>query len=171
MTDFTYLGNYLLTSKDSSTYGSNKNALYLVYQAQVRNKYSGDGEEYDKTSNIFWYIRFNDLMVNKDGSTKVNLTKYTTPSDRFTIDSGISSGFWGTKTWEYNGYQTLDELYKKAVTSNSESYKHEDNVNVSLIKTTANGNQDDTEEENQDNTEEEIQNNVPTEIPDNTQTN
>ncbi len=69
--------------------------------------------------------------MNPQGEVTVNVTEYSTPRDRFTIDSGISSGWWSTKTWYYDGYQTLDELYKVVVTSNSESYNHEDNVDGS----------------------------------------
>lgn len=42
----------------------------------------------------------------------------------------------GGTRWYYDGYETLDELYKAAVTANLESYKHEDNVDEKLADTT-----------------------------------
>lgn len=131
--NFTYIGSYLLTNKKQDDYWGVHNVLYLVYRAQVNDKYSNDSGKYDKTNDIYWYICYYDLLVDSDGVTTVDITNYKTPGDRFTIDSGISSGWWSTKTWYYYGYQTLDELYKVVVTSNSESYKHEDNVDENLI--------------------------------------
>jgi hypothetical protein len=43
----------------------------------------------------------------------------------------VSTGWFSTKSWYYYGYQTLDELYKTVVTSNIDSYNHEDNVSDS----------------------------------------
>lgn len=129
---FTYLGNYLLTAKDKDSWGTN-NYLYLIYKAQVKNYFSNDGEVYDKLNDIYWYIRYEDLKVNGDGTVNVDVTDYRTPNDQFTVDSGLSDGWW-EKSWYYYGYETLEELYKEVVTSNIDSYNHEDNVgsNVSI---------------------------------------
>jgi hypothetical protein len=130
--DFTYVGNYLLTTKNSSTWGSH-NILYLVYKVIVNDTYSNSGKEYNKNKEFYWYISFSDLVYNDSGETTVDLTRYYTPNDRFTIDSGISSGWFSTKQWYYYGYETIDALYKVAVTCNIESYNHEDNIDESLI--------------------------------------
>lgn len=133
---FTYIGNYLLTNKNyDSSWGSSDNVLFLVYKAQVKDKYTNGGETYNKTNDIYWYIAYYNLLVDPDGATSVDVTNYGTPSESFTIDSGISSGWWSTKSWYYYGYQSLDELYNVVVTSNSESYNHEDNVYESLAVT------------------------------------
>ena len=131
--NFTYIGNYLLTNKNQDDDWGSHNVLYLVYKAQVKDKYSNNGEKYNETNHIYWYICYYDLLVDPDGVTTVDITNYRTPGDGFTIDSGISSGWWSTKTWYYYGYQTLDELYKTVVILNSESYKHEDNIDESRI--------------------------------------
>jgi hypothetical protein len=128
---FSYLGEYLLTIKNSDSYWGDNNILFLVYKAQVRDSYSNNGDSYNKVNDIYWYISYYDLMVDSDGSVAVDVSYYNTPNDRFTIDSGVSSGWFGTKSWYYYGYQTLDELYKTVVTSNIDFYNHEDNVNES----------------------------------------
>ena len=124
----TYIGNYLLVKKDSEDSWGNRNVLYLVYKAQVNDVYTNGEETYNQTNDIYWYTAYYDLLVNPEGVTTVDLTDYSTPGDSFTIDSGISSGWWSTKSWYYYGYETLEKLYKAAVIANSESYKHEDNV-------------------------------------------
>ena len=133
---FTYIGNYLLTAKNSDFYWGNNNALYMIYKAQVRNNYSNEDESYNKLNDVYWYISFDDLIVEPDGNLTVDVTDYNTPNDRFVIDSGISSGWWSTMSWYYYGYQTLDELYKNVVTMNIDSYIHEDNVDESAAPET-----------------------------------
>ena len=132
----TYIGDYLLTVKNTDSYWGNYNTLYLVYKVQARNNYSNDGDTYNKVTDVYWYISFNNLMVESDGKVTVDVTNYSTPYDRFTIDSGVSSGWWSTRTWQYYGYQTLDELYKKAVSQNIDTYNHEDNVDESVAPAT-----------------------------------
>lgn len=124
---FTYLGTYLLTRKNNDSWYSN-NILYLVYKAQVRDQYVNGDKSFDKTSDIYWYIRFDNVKVAADGSLIVDLANGNTPSDSVTIESNISNSWWGTKSWYYYGYGTLDNLYKSAVTSFIDSYNHQDNV-------------------------------------------
>lgn len=121
---FSYLGNYLLTSKNSQ-----KNYLFLVYKAQVRNTYSNEsGASYNELNDVYWYIRYDDLLTKGDGTVNVDLTDYSTPSSRVEVDSGVDSGWWSTKTWRYYGYVSLDDLYKDVVTSNLDGYNHQDHV-------------------------------------------
>ena len=130
--NFTYIGNYLLTTKSSDSYWGNNNALYIVYKAQVRNDYSYDGDTYNKLNDLYWYICFENVMVDSDGNLTVDITNYRTPNDRFTVDSGVSNGWWNTQSWSYYGYQTLDDLYRKVVAANMDTYNHEDNIDESV---------------------------------------
>ena len=129
---FIYLGNYFLKKKDQDDDWGSDNELYLVYQVRVKNKYSNDGDTYDKTNNIYWYICYDDLLVDSHGAIMVDVSNYRTTKDTFTIDSGVSDVWWGTMCWEYYGYQTLDKLWQAVIASNSDSYGHEDNVDESL---------------------------------------
>lgn len=129
----TYIGSYLLTNKNPDDYWGSDNALYLVYRAQVNNYYSNDGDTYNEINNIYWYTMYTNLLVNPDGVTTVDVSSYHNPSDRVTIDTGISSGWWSTKSWYYYGYSTLDELYKSVVASNADSYNHEENIDESDV--------------------------------------
>ena len=131
---FAYIGNYLLTNKNNDDYWNSHNVLYLVYKAQVKDEYSNGVERYNETNDIYWYIAYYDLLVNTDGITTVEISNYRTPGDRFTIDSGINSVWWSTKSWYYYGYQTLDELYQTVVTRNSDTYNHEDSVDESVAE-------------------------------------
>lgn len=128
----TYIGNYLLTAKNPET-RSGKNALYLVYKAQVKNHYSNGTDVYDKVNDIYWYMMYSDLLVGTDGKVKVDVNSYKTPGDRMEINSGIAYWF-STIRWSYAGYPTLDELYKKVVISNVDAYNHEDHVEDTTVQ-------------------------------------
>ena len=49
-------------------------------------------------------------------------TRGDLPKTEIEIDSGISTGRYDTKTWEYSGYETLDEMYTAVVAVNVEAY-------------------------------------------------
>lgn len=129
---FTCIGSYLLTNKDGESDWGKNNIFYLVYKAQVEEEYTNEEEAYRETIDIYWYICFYDLLVNSDGVVMADVENYGTPNDGFKIDSGISSGWWDTKSWYHYGYHTLDELYEAVVTTNSEFYNHQDNVDESI---------------------------------------
>ena len=84
MENFTYLGDYLLTAKNADTWGT-RNYLYLVYKVQTRNEYSDGKESYNQVNDIYWYIRFRDLMIGEDGKLAVDVTDYATPYNRYTV--------------------------------------------------------------------------------------
>ncbi len=125
---FTYIGNYLLTNKDTEIYYGENNVLYLVYKVRARNTCSNGEESFDEVNDVYWYIAFDNLMAEADGSLTVDVDDYSTPRKSFTVDSGISSGWFSTYSWYYYGYETLDALYEDVVTSNMDAYNHEDNV-------------------------------------------
>lgn len=123
----TYLGMYLLVSKDADHTG-NRNELYLVYKASVNNKYSKDEDSFDKDSNIYWYISYEDIMKNPEGEVEVDVMTYKLPYDVVNVDSEISSGWFSTKSWNYKGYESLKELYDKVVTANADLYTHDEKI-------------------------------------------
>ena len=77
---------------------------------------------------IYWYIRYTDLIVDSDGVVNVDVTSYDTPDSRVEIDTGINSGWWSTKSWSYDGYDSLDALYRSVVTANLDHWNHEDSI-------------------------------------------
>lgn len=130
LVSFNYIGDYLLTTKNPGSWGNN-NILYLVYKAQVHDYISNKNDTYDKINEVYWYINFKDLMVASDGTVNVDVTNYESPYDRVTIDSNVRDG-WFNKSWYYYGYENLDELYKKNITTKIDSYNHEDSIDESL---------------------------------------
>lgn len=125
----TYLGNYLLTAKNGEG-----NYLYLVYKAGIRNYYADSRQTYNHVNELYWYARFEDLLVNEDGTVEVDLLDYTTPLKSVMFDTSGGQGTW-LKRWSYYGYDSLDALYTAVVTSNLDAYNHEDNINGTTSST------------------------------------
>lgn len=121
--NLSYLGNYLLTSKDGAG-----NYLYLVYKASIRNYYADSQQTYDQVNEVYWYTRFENLMVNGDGKTEVDVRDYSTPYDSVYFDTSGNDSY-GAKRWSYYGYKTLEELYKDAIASKMDDYTCEDSIN------------------------------------------
>ena len=121
--NLSYLGNYLLTSKDGAG-----NYLYLVYKASIRNYYADSQQTYDQVNEVYWYTRFENLMVNGDGKTEVDVRDYSTPYDSVYFDTSGNDSY-GAKRWSYYGYKTLEELYKDVAASKLDDYTCEDSIN------------------------------------------
>lgn len=121
----TYVGNYFL--KKNESFGSD-NILYLVYKIKINHKYENDGQKFNKTNDIYWYMSFSNISVNDKGENNVNLENYITPSSWngcVTIDSGIKKGWFSTKTWSHAGYETVNDLHDDIIADN---YTCEDNI-------------------------------------------
>lgn len=121
--NLSYLGNYLLTSKDGAG-----NYLYLVYKASIRNYYADSQQTFDQVNEVYWYTRFENLMVNGDGKTEVDVRDYSTPYDSVYFDTSGNDSY-GAKRWSYYGYKTLEELYKDVAASKLDDYTCEDSIN------------------------------------------
>lgn len=128
-----YLGDYILTPKAGSVWTEN-NIVTLAYKVNVHDHCQNYADEvYDADNSYYWYISFKNVSTDGNGEIVDGLNDYSTPDNRYTIDSGLAKSVWsyqGNYTWDYKGYSSLDELYSNAVTRNIEDYNHLDNVNV-----------------------------------------
>ena len=131
---FAYAGNYLLKSKSAQTWGTN-NIFYLIYKVQVRNNFSNDNGSYNKVKDYYWFIRYDDVIVAPDGTCDIDLSAYSTPRDTFDIDSGVSTGWWSTKSWYYYGYEDLEVMERRLITENLDNYTYEKNLDSNIVTT------------------------------------
>lgn len=121
----TYLGSYLLTPKDTSSYYYGTQ-LYMVYKLQVHEYEPNEG--LDDTFAYYYYVEFEDVMLLPDGTCSVNLSDYRTCSNRFNRVVQWKSFWGGTKTLYYYGYEDLDSLFNKVVTTQIDSYSYDSSV-------------------------------------------
>lgn len=123
-----YLGYYILTPKNKDNYGVSQDVIILPYQVTSHNHFEdADGQVYDADVSYYWYIAFKNVSKDADGNIAGGLDDYYTTNASFDVKTGLDDGWW-EKSWNYYGYQTLDELYSNAVTRNVEDYNHQDNV-------------------------------------------
>lgn len=133
--DFQHVGEYFLTNKNPEEY-TLKNWLVMVFKPTVHMHYEYGDKVFDQDQEYFWYIGFDNLMVSPEGELTVDLTNYDTPNSDFTIDSGLSNGWFSTKAWQYDGCLDIDGIFKETVTSNLEHFNHEDRINETQIQKT-----------------------------------
>lgn len=128
--ELTYLGNYYLQNKGN---GSPKNKCYLVYKITAEmSMETVDNGTVVETADSYYYVGFENLMTEADGTGAVDITDFDAPSwDSFEYATeNIKSDGWWTEyySYYYKGFETLDILYNEVVTKNLEYYSHEDNV-------------------------------------------
>lgn len=128
---FTYLGNFLLSTK-SPDYNP-KNYLILVYDAKIHNTHSGTEQSYDKINDVYWYIQFENVLLGANGKAQVNLDRYNTPGKSAYIEAGYRQGAFPV-SWYYSGFKSTEELYDSIIASYSEYYFHENNVGKMNLK-------------------------------------
>ena len=124
-----YMGNYFLTNKGN---GWDNNRCALVYKLTAEETMETEDEgTVIEDVDIYYYVQFTNLMTEEDGSGAVDITNYSVPGNRFTIETEHlkSSGWWPSYfTFSYYGFENLDTLYNEVVTKNLENFAHEDNV-------------------------------------------
>jgi hypothetical protein len=121
LSSITYLGAYLLNDEKDEDYWFN-NQLYLVYELGIQNDFSKDDETFSQLTKVYWYITYDNITVSDTGEITVDLQDYSTPRTRVSVDSGISTGWFSTKTWNYYGYSSVNELYESAIANAAEKY-------------------------------------------------
>lgn len=114
------IGEYLLTARSPDE--NPQNYLFLVYKADLHNHYKKDEKYYDKVNSVYWYVRYNGLVLENDGKVSLQLLTHSMPTEECFINSGINRVY-----WVYNGFESIDELYKKDVTTLGQ-YNIESNV-------------------------------------------
>lgn len=122
MKGMTYLGCYLLNSKDN-VWGTVENYLYLIYKIDVSN----DNGEFS----YYYYTRYKDLYFTSDGESVVDILSYTIPDgsvESFLGEIYISGECFIEGDYWYVGYRTLDEIYSACVTTNINKYTCESDV-------------------------------------------
>lgn len=113
---FKYIGSYFLYRKDGMS--GDVNYIYLVYKV--------DYISLGQPVTYYYFTRFKNLILNDDGTCSVEITDYETPDNRYHPNIELTGGV--IALW-YDGYKTLDDLYKDCVQSNADSYTYEKNIN------------------------------------------
>lgn len=118
-----YIGKYFLTQKSTDSWGE-INKVVLVY----RNTVKVEIEETDITDEFVYYsyAKFRDIIKMPDGTASVDLTDCETRSDHFTKE--YDAGGWFPRSYYIYGYEDLNTLFNKIVTSQIDEYNYESDV-------------------------------------------
>lgn len=132
--DISYIGNYMLFAKKQSD--SPQNMFVLLYKMHYKNTftdYNGDAQDYEK--DFYFYVNWDDLVLNEDGTCSYDKNTYWKANNTFRIETKIYKDYSSSFKEGYNpyrlsftGYSTLDEIYNLYITKRIENYKFEENV-------------------------------------------
>lgn len=133
LTGTTYLGAYLLNDDKDEEYWFN-NQLYLVYELSIQNDYSDGKKSFSQLSKVYWYISYKDVTISDTGEITIELESYSTPRNRVNVDSGISTGWFSTKSWNYYGYNSVDALYEAEIKNGANKYTLDSTVQATVAQ-------------------------------------
>lgn len=127
----TYVGYYFQTAKNTADdYYYDANRLILVYKNTIHVTLSdGDGNSFDQDVSYYNYTMFNAIMVMPDGTGSVSMSEYDTPSSyTYTLDTGVSEGWFSTYTLYLAGYDSIDSLKNELVAQVVDSYDYTESI-------------------------------------------
>lgn len=113
--DFKLIGNYFLKAKDG-VWVDMPNQIYLIFKVTAK-------VEGEKKFSYYYYVRYKDVMLLKDGTCSVDLADYKNSSYSYFDSSGFEK-----YDHRFGGYEALDSLFNDCVTSQIEYYEYENNV-------------------------------------------
>lgn len=124
--EMTYLGNYLLTIKDSDSYSGNNNRLFLIYQ--IKGSVDYEEENIHKDYTYYYFTAFNNITILPDGTCSADLSHYDVPGENFRDKVQYSTWWLDYCEFYFKGYKDWDTLFSRCVTANIEQYNYESNV-------------------------------------------
>lgn len=116
----TYIGNYFLSAKplEMEVWGRNKtfwteNYLYLIYKITAANPNPEETIEY------YYYINYEDIEIQPDGTCSVDIEAYTAPDTGWFAMETFKVG-----DYTYIGYESLEALKQSKVTERVNDYEY-----------------------------------------------
>lgn len=117
-----YIGNYFLTAKDTQV-SRNYSTMILVYKLQGTID-SQDRDIHD-TFTFYMAMTYTDPILMPDGTCSVDLSRGNLAYNTFTKSY---PGGWFGYNYTIQGYEELDTLKNKLVTTQIDRYNYEDNI-------------------------------------------
>ena len=120
-----YIGNYFLKPKFADSYSYN-NCIYMVYKVSTL----FENEYHSEKLSFYYYVKFENIMITADGTVSVDLSNYSAPStwNGFRHEYRWGNSWRDEQTLSYPGYEDLDTMFNKLVTSQISDYDYENNV-------------------------------------------
>lgn len=116
--NITLIGNYFLTPKDVSLSADKGNLVYFIYKVTAEN---ADSEgEFD----YYYYSCFDDIILLEDGTCSFDLSAMSYPKTGWFAEEQFYVG----SRYHYGGYQDIDTLFNKLVTSKIDRYAYASTV-------------------------------------------
>lgn len=116
------LGNYLLTPKFNNNSDTDNNILYFIYSIEAKN------ENTDAPFSYYYYTYYKNIINLDDGTCSVALDNAVAPQGSSSFGNLSGEAFHKGGSFYYTGYENLDTLFNKHVTSKIDKYNYESTV-------------------------------------------
>ncbi|MDE7234462.1 MAG: hypothetical protein K2N29_05300, partial [Ruminiclostridium sp.] len=113
MKNIALIGNYFLTPKDASLSTDKGNIIYFIYKGTAQSMKSEEDFDY------YYYSRFDDIILLEDGTCSFDLSAMSYPKTGWFAEEQFS-----VDGYSYGGYQDIDTLFNKLVTSKIDRYTY-----------------------------------------------
>jgi len=138
MDSYEYIGNYFIKDKDGKPANyifstAPMNSMYIVYKVKVSGELTAyKTEEVTKVEREYYYcVEYDDILQMEDGTTFVDTSTYSKICDYINEETNVIKMVDFFNIYyriKFEGYNSLDDIYKQAVVNNIESYDYEDNI-------------------------------------------
>lgn len=120
-----YEGCYLLSGKSENVSPFNK--ATMVYKVTVDvDKSVDDKPDVHDSFSYYYPVTYRELIKLEDGTVSTDITYYELPYD--SIQKSYDFGGWWETNLYFDGYEKLDTLFNKLVTSNIERYTYDTDI-------------------------------------------
>lgn len=126
--NMTYLGSYFLNKKQGNMSLGASNIIYLVYKVDVFENFAPNGGE-DTHFSYYYYGSFEGLQMDQDGNVDLEIAYRDECWNGFYRRVCMGTSFIESDVLvNYNGYETLADLYEDCVEEYSDQYDYESTV-------------------------------------------
>lgn len=126
----TYLGSYLLNKKEGDMGLGAPNILYLVYKVDAFENFASAGGE-DTHFSYYYCASYEGLMMNEEGKVDLETAYFNQCWDSFSRDVCMGSSMMLYSVMvDYDGFETLEELFETCVENYSDQYYYASTIEM-----------------------------------------
>ena len=128
--NISYVGSCLLNKREGIFFYGPENLLYMVFKVDVYENYGPNGGE-DTHFSYYTYGLYEGLLIDEKNNIELENIPISLCWEEFdrVIKMNASSVF-GYSTVYYNGYETLEELFRDNVIAYEDKYSYESTIKV-----------------------------------------
>lgn len=128
VTDFEYLGAYVLASNERSMFNRACNKVLMVYKVSAHAENEFENLHLSGDTTYYTAIIFDNVYVDSDGVLTVSEAGAVVQSSNHELKLQHDTSTWHSVTFYFYGYTTLEDLVRNEIDSRLDAYTYETNI-------------------------------------------